>query len=275
METIVKTNDVAANAIIDSYLAWTQTQRWYGVNIDHLYGKLGLKLATGFNNRQRLVDTVLLPEQGNRCCYCMRRIEDHTDDASIEHIVPKSTTSRAELSHYFSVRSGGLNAANVCLSQDFINNGSVAPPYPHHVAYQNYAVACKRCNSARWHHPIEPIFLFAGIHEEVQYNQFTGEVTWPLDPVYSDPIPGLPTLEAADVNRPILKAIRAVWSYVRRNGLNPEAGSRSDLIYGAMGDSLTANPAMSEDDFSAYLSLNTDEMWNLFMKYDYFRREGK
>lgn len=68
METIDKNHAAAANAIIDPYLTWAQTQRWYGVNIDNLYEKLGLKLATGFNNRQRLVDRVLLPEQSNRCC---------------------------------------------------------------------------------------------------------------------------------------------------------------------------------------------------------------
>ena len=270
METIVKNQDAAANAIIDPYLTWAQTQRWYGVNIDHLYEKLGLKLATGFNNRQRLVDSVLLPEQTNRCCYCMRRMDDHTDDASIEHIIPQSTTTNAELAHYITARSGGLNAANVCLSQDFINNGSVPPPYPHHVAYHNFVVACKRCNSARWHQPIAPIFLYAGINAEVNYDEFTGEAVWPLDHAYVNPNPVLPTLEAADVNRPILKAIRVVWFYVKRKRLNPDVESRSDLIYGAVGESLVANPTMSDDDFEAYLSLNTDEMWSLFKKYDYF-----
>lgn len=270
METIEKNQDAAANAVIRPYLTWAQTQRWYGMNLDHLYNKLGLKLATGVNNKQRLVNSILLPEQANRCCYCMRRMVDHTDDASIEHIVPQSTTSRADLTRYFSARSGGLNAANVCLSQDFINNGSVAPPYPHHVAYHNYVVACKRCNSARWHHPIEPIFLFAGIKAEVNYDEYTGEAVWPLDPAYSNPNPILPTLEAADVNRSMLKAIRVVWFYVKRNGLDPATENRSNLIYGAVGDSLAASPAMSDDDFDAYLSLNTDEMWNLFLKYDYF-----
>ena len=270
METIVKNQDAAANAIIRPYLAWAQTQMWYGVIIDHLYDKFGLKVATGFNNKQRLVDTVLLPEQENRCCYCMRRMIDHTDDASIEHIVPQSTTSRTDLSHYFTGRSGGLNSSNVCLSQDFIINGSIPPPYPHHVAYHNYVVACKRCNSARGHYPIEPIFLYADIHTEVVYDQYTGEAKWLLDPVYEDPVPGLPTLEAADVNRPLLKAIRVVWFYVKRNRLNPVVESRSDLIYGAVGESLAVNPAMSDDDFNAYLSLDKDQMWDLFMKYDYF-----
>jgi len=270
METIVKNNEVAANAIIDPYLAWAQTQSWYGVYDYKLYEKLGLKLATGFNNRQRLVDSILLPEQSNRCCYCMRRITDHNDDASIEHIVPQSLTSRSDLAHYFTARSRGLNPANVCLTRDYINNGSVAPPYPHHVAYHNFVVACRKCNSERWHNEIEPLFLFDGINAEVVYDQYTGEATWPNDPAITDPIPKLPTLDAADVNRPILKATRVVWFYIKRNRLSPTTTNRSDLIYGAVGDSLVANPSMSDADFDAYLSLNTDEMWNLFLKYDYF-----
>ena len=271
METIIKNNDAAANAIIDPYLAWAQTQQWYGVNIDNLYKKLGLKLATGFNNRQRLVDTVLLPEQLNRCCYCMRRIANHSDDASIEHIVPQSTVINADMNQYFSARSGGLNAANVCLSQDFINNGSVPPPYPHHVAYHNYVVACRKCNSERRHYKIEPLFLFNGIHGEVTYDVYTGMAEWAMDPAYADPNPVLPTLEKAGLNRPILKAIRVVWFYVKRNNVNLVTANRSDLIYAAVGESLASNPSMNDDDFNAYLSLNTNEMWNLFLKYDYFK----
>ena len=270
METIVKNNEAAANAIIDQYLMWAQSQLWYGVDIVHLYDKLGLKLATGFNIKQRLIDNILLPEQNNRCCYCLRRMTDHNDDASIEHIVPQSLTSRAGLAHYFSARSGGLNGANVCLSQDFIINGSVPPPYPHHAAYHNFVAACRTCNSARWHHEIEPLFLFAGIHAEVNYDEYTGRAEWPNDPALTDPVPKLPTLEAADVNRPILKAIRVVWFYARRNGLKPTLVNRSDLIYGSVGESLAANPAMTDDDFDAYMSLNTEQMWDLFMKYDYF-----
>ena len=270
METIVKNHESAANAIINRYLSWAQTQLWYGRHIDYLYDMLSSKLDTGFNNKHLLMDSILLPEQANRCCYCMRMMVDHNDEASIEHIVPQSLTSNAGLSHYFSARSGGLNAANVCLSQDFFLNGSVAPPYPHHVAYHNFVVACRKCNSERQNYEIEPLFLFAGIHAEVSYDQFTGEATWQNDPALTDPNPRLPVLSVVGVNRPLLKAIRVVWFYVKRKGEVPTTANRSNLIYGALGDSLGANPTMSDNDFEAYLSLNTDEMWNLFLKYDYF-----
>lgn len=271
METIAKNNAARANAIIDAYLAWAKNQWWFGMNCGRLlYEKLNLRDATGNNNRQCLVDNILLPEQNYRCCYCMRRINNRLDDASIEHIVPQSTTSNGEMAQYFSARSGGLNAANVCLTPDYVRNGALAPPYPHHVAYHNFVIACRDCNAYRWHKEIEPLFLFAGIKNEVSYNADTGEVEWPLDPVYANPVPELPTMEKVGANRPIIKAIRAVWFYSKKNGLSPMTARREDLIYGAWGDSILAQPAMSDEDFEAYLSLNTEEMWNKLLKYDYF-----
>ena len=98
METIVKHNDAAANALIDPYLTWAQTQWWYGENCGaYMYNKLRLRDANGYNNRQRLIDEVLLPEQQHRCCYCMRHIVDRNDDASIEHIVPQHAATNAEI----------------------------------------------------------------------------------------------------------------------------------------------------------------------------------
>ena len=126
METIVKNNDAAANALIDPYLAWAKSQWWYGESCGAvLYNKLRLRDANGDNNRQRLMEEVLLPEQNHRCCYCMRRIDDRMDDASIEHIVPQHTTTNEEMSHYFTARSGGLNSGNVCHT-DSTDNTEIA-----------------------------------------------------------------------------------------------------------------------------------------------------
>ncbi len=271
METIVKNNDVSANALIDPYLSWARGEWWYGPNCGgDLYNKLRLRDANGDNNRQRLIDEILLPEQGHRCCYCMRHIDDRIDDASIEHIVPQHTSTRKALNHYFSARSGGLNSANVCLTPDYVRRGTVGSPYPHHLAYHNFVVACRECNSSRGHYEIEPVFLYAGIHNEVVYNDWTGEAEWAFDPAYVNSDPELPTLEKVGLNRPLLKAIRSVWFYAKRNGQDPAVAGREELIYGAVGESLEADSRMRDDEFDAYLSLNTDEMWNKLLKYDYF-----
>lgn len=271
MRTIVKNHDNEANAIIDPYLLWAQTQSWYGLQCGkQLYDKLRLRIATGENNRQRIVDEVLLPEQLHRCCYCLRRIDDHSDNASVEHIVPESTNSNRELTHYFSSRSAGLNSTNVCLTSDFISHGNVAPPYPHHVAYHNFAVACIDCNLHRGHSVIEPLFLFSGIENEVSFDSHTGEADWANDPVYSNPMPELPTIEKLGLNRPLLKAIRTVWFYAKSKKIPLATANRNNLIYEIIGESLAFQPIMADEDFNAYLSLTKDEMWNTLLKYDYF-----
>lgn len=271
MKKIDKNNEVAANAIIDSFLAWARGERWYGPDCGRmLYDMFGRPFATGFNNKQRLEDSVLLPEQDHRCCYCMKRIDDHADDATIEHIVPQSTTNAVDKNHYFSAKSGGLNATNVCLTSEYVNNGSTPPPYPHHVAYHNYAVACQSCNGYRWHHKIEPLFLFPGIEAEVTYNRNTGEMEWDNDPVFISAVPDLPTIDRVRLNRPLLKAIRAVWFYAKDHGISPATADRNVLLYETLGNSLIAKPDMSNDDFNAYLNLTTEAMWQILLKYDYF-----
>lgn len=200
----------------------------------------------------------------------MRHIDDRKDDASVEHIVPQHTTTNVAMGHYFTARSGSLNSGNVCLTPDYVRRGDVGAPYPHHVAYHNFTVACRDCNTCRGHYEIAPIFLYSGINGEVVYNDRTGEAEWPLDPAYVNTVPELPTLEKVGVNRPLLKAIRAVWFYAKRNGLHPTVVDREVLIYGAVGDSLDAEPEMRDDDFEAFLSLDNDEIWNKLLKYDYF-----
>lgn len=271
METILKLSETAANAIIDPYLTWAQGQAWYGADCGKkLYDDLRKKVTTGVNNRQKLIDEVLLPEQDNRCCYCMRQIADHNDEASIEHIIPKQTISPNQMNRYFTLRSGGLNSRNVCLTSYYVNRGNVGAPYPHHVAYHNFAVACKQCNNGRGSAEIEPLFLYRGIKNEVTYDQQTGEAEWTHDPAYNYPLPELPTLEKVNLNRPILKAIRSVWFYSKRNGINPAIANRDDLVCGAIGESLCAQPAMNDEEFNAYLSLTTDGIWDIMLKYDYF-----
>lgn len=269
MEKIIKCSDAAANAIIDPYLSWARSMWWYGEDCGRvLYEKLRLRDATGYNNRHKLIDEILLPEQDFHCCYCMRSIVDHTDDASIEHIIPQHTSTQDQMDVYFS--HGGLNNNNVCLTPNYVRRNSVGAPYPHHVAYHNFAVACQKCNSSRGHNEIEPIFLFDNIENEVTYNQQTGEVEWIFDPAYVSVTPTLPTLEKLDLNRPLLKAIRAVWFYAKSQGLDPHIANREDLIYGAIGESLTIQPTMRDDEFNAFLSLNVEEIWKILLKYQYF-----
>lgn len=271
MEYIDKVRDVAANAIIDEYLGKVPRPGAYCKR----------KLYDGFSStvgRNELIDKVLLPEQDHRCCYCMKSIPEH-QYGTIEHIIPVAA-KKSDMPHYFHPEFKGLNALNVCHTSDFISCGKKVPQYPHEVAYHNFSFACRTCNSTRGNKKIDTIFLYPGIHKQVDYNVTTGEMTWLVDPVFTNPNSlELPTVEKVGLNAPLLKAIRAVWFYGKNH---PQAeystpdtvntlAQRAELVFNTFGAALLSQSAnFTIDDLNAYLSLTKDFIWQKVLEYSYF-----
>ena len=140
MEYINKIHAPQANAIIDAYLRNIRIPGQYRPR--ELYQ--GCSSQFGRND---LINNILLPEQSCRCCYCMRSMQNHLY-GTIEHIIPESVSS-VGMNYYFDKGLGGLIAANICHTEDYILGNSVAGQYPHEVAYYNYAMACLKCNNER------------------------------------------------------------------------------------------------------------------------------
>lgn len=271
MEFIDKTRDADANATIDPFLRQAVGQPT--CNANSIYDEW-----RRFNNghdKNQIIDDVLLVEQTHRCCYCMKRIENHVDkDATIEHIIPQSVQTQKELDKYFKLRYNGLNEDNICLTEDYLNGRATKPSaYPHKLAYHNFAIACEKCNSLRGNQYVEPLFLKNNIAEEVRYND-AGEMRWTNDPVYHDSNAfDLPVVEKIDLNRPLLKAIRALWFYAKKNNISLatlQSNNRSELIYKTFGAAFAANPDMNVKDISAYIDMQKNYYWNILLKYDYF-----
>lgn len=271
MVYIDKNRDHQANPIIDKYLKFAKKQKWYCPQ--ELYN--GFR---GSRGKHRLIDTVLMPEQSHLCCYCLKRLGDHADaDVTIEHIIRRSIPDAASMTLYFHPLYSGLNAGNVCHSDDFVRKNLRPLPYPHHVAYHNMAIACRNCNSARGHQDVYAPFLFPNIGIEVKYDRSTGKATWANDPH----VPSLTdkfTLDKLNLNSKLLKAIRAIWLFGKDNPTKsystPDTvankDQRRDLIYRAMGEAMAHNKWFSQEDLDTFLSLMKDGLWNELLKYDYF-----
>lgn len=271
MKYVNKSNESLANPIIDHYLAFARRQPWY----------CSKKLYTGFwgnRGKHQLIDSVLLPEQSYTCCYCQKHLGSHCDgDVTIEHIIRQHIPDAASMTMYFKPQYIGLNARNVCHSDDFVQKNKHPKPYPHRVAYHNFAIACQRCNTARQHQDLDIPFLYPLIESEVTYNRSTGKAKWNNDPF----IPSLTekyTLDKLELNVPLLKAIRAIWLYGKDHPVSsystPDTiankSQRRDLIYRTMAESASHNPWFSLDDQDAFISLLTDGLWNELLKFDYF-----
>ena len=271
MKYINKSNEARANLIIDEYLNIARTESY---DAGHLYSQFG-----SFSRKNELVNNILLPEQNNFCCYCMRYMPDRTH-ATIEHIIRHSIPNSASMSRYFILHLGGLNSNNICHTDDYLTGHSQPGQYPHKVAYHNFAMACIKCNNTRGHKDIDPFFLYPNIHDDVNYNRQTGELTWLTDPESIKPVPtALPTVEKVGLNASLLKAIRSVWffgkdhptiTYSTPDTVSNEA-EKQDLVYRAFGAALLSNPSFTMDDLDAFISLLKPQIWNKFvLNYFYF-----
>lgn len=273
MKYIHKVNQQTANPIIDRYLTFARRQTWYSA--DELYHGFW-----GGRGKHQLIDSILLPEQGHLCCYCQKHIIDHNDaDSTIEHIIRQRIPNRAMMHRYFKPQFVGLNSANVCFTDDYVAGTSSPGQYPHKVAYHNFAIACRMCNSARGHSEVDPLFLYPNINNEVQYNRKTGELEWLTDPeLIKDTPTERPTVVKVNLNSSLLRAIRTIWFYGKDhpqadystpNTVKNEEQKR-ELVYNAFGEALNNNNVFSMEDFEIYLSLLTPQMWDVTLKYAYF-----
>ncbi len=139
MKFINKTlNQVQGHILVDTFLnnRWDNATRRYS-NIDYSTEPTHpFKLSLRNPLRQ-----LLLREQNNYCCYCMRFI--NASVTTLEHVVAKSRNSTTQTTlnqynHYPIIRD------NVCLQSVFDNTRVKlnTPPYPLEVAYENLTASC-------------------------------------------------------------------------------------------------------------------------------------
>jgi hypothetical protein len=136
MKFIDKTlNQINGNNLLNVFL----TSRWN--NITNRYISIGYSNQEFRQNLRPNLKQLLLNEQSNLCCYCMRQI-NNDDTTTLEHIVPQSTSTIAELNQYTHF---AIINDNVCLQSVFDNATTQqnTPPFPLEIAYENLTASCK------------------------------------------------------------------------------------------------------------------------------------
>lgn len=283
MEWIDKQAEELANQFIDQFLGEAKNA---GSTADSLYNDLGSMTCndTATSYKNIIIDRVLLPEQHYRCCYCMKCLADHTY-STVEHIIPQNVSNNDQMNVYFGGRAMNLNPDNVCLTQQYVENGfpehnrNHRTPYPHLVAYHNFAAVCPKCNNERSNKVIEPLFLYEGISEEVTYNEYSGEMTWENDPFYNSPEYNdplslqVPTVDRIGLNEDLLKITRQICFYFRRNNQNLDIfdkAERERILYEVLGDICMNVEDLMNFDFKIFYSMLADYRWKELIRYDYF-----
>ena len=149
----------------------------------------------GYNHRvfrKRLIN-VLLENQHNLCCYCLRKLktnqreEDSDKVVTLEHIIPRSYTraNNQELSYYQNVPELSLTEVVVTDEYESLNNNQGGTAQPHKVAYNNLVASCNGtfpyvrnenegksklcCNEFRKNEKAYPIYFIENIHQYIDY----------------------------------------------------------------------------------------------------------
>lgn len=222
--------------------------------------------------------SLLLREQEERCCYCMRRISADVKDSNIEHLVPKKSAS-ADYSYYAGY--SDLLNYHVCHSESFEERryadkqaAARSRKLPHMVAYGNLAASCMdshHCNSARGNAKIPPLPVVQGIESKYIYSPSGMMVTEDRDSEYGRAI------DVLNLNYDTLMLIRLLWRKAVLSGYDATQimaitdilDKRSFLCTVFGKPSFTDLPARWQN-FAPVGDNGSTYYWDLFVRYDWF-----
>lgn len=158
MEFINKTNQVN----FYPHYIFFETNKWNTVTNNY-----GLYNYNGFNTAfKNTVKGLLIDEQNNLCCYCMKELEKN-DSSSIEHLYPNNPQPH----NIF------LNYTLTCIQKSLFDFSSRQIPainldnLPHDVSYYNLLACCKKCNKTRDTKEIRPFIFDTNVKVEFVYDK--------------------------------------------------------------------------------------------------------
>lgn len=218
MKLIDKSNNrIQGNAIVDKLLdeAWDDTDLQYkGADYDGL----------NCNEYRRELVPLMLEEQGNRCCYCLKELR--TDEyrkkgnITIEHIIPQSIT-KEKFNSYLVAQE--LND-HVIHKDDFQRNirHIFLDKYPHDICFSNLIASCnskEHCNNPRGNKDIKPFMYDSDIESKVVYDA-AGLI---------DCEEYKTSFENIGLDSPDLTIIRKIWRKLSSRIENPEHVTHEEI----------------------------------------------
>lgn len=248
--------------------------------------------ATHRNHMIRVIKNTQADDYGvQRCCYCMRTIND--EDITLEHVMQYSLgeNNRDEYRRYISYGLPFLTAENVILSCDYVAKFDTAnqavPPYPHVMAYHNLVASCTGyfpkkqnrsqqmvvcCNNKRQHAHVYPLFFDADWENKVAYGR-SGKMNLMYQGDDQNVRTGLVNfVTKVGLNAEALVEIRRLWFLMRKEDIavirnlhtKAQRGAKIAVLL------LTTTDVKYESDNLLRKKYCIDDYWTLFLKYDWF-----
>ncbi|NBB28672.1 HNH endonuclease [Cellulophaga sp. BC115SP] len=171
------THRIEGHQIIDSFLesSWIAQNREYS-NFDYDNGLRIRKIILPGNqdiSYYSSLKLVILQNQNNYCCYCMKEISDA--DTTLEHIIPHKTKTQDKFNQYIGIGFDELDRYVIFrVNFDRFTYRATHPQYPHDIAYYNLVASCKsnvHCNHERGSKFLKPLFYDRNIQNKVSYDQ--------------------------------------------------------------------------------------------------------
>ncbi len=239
------------------------------------------------HHRQKGWLSVLLEEQGYRCCYCMKHLRPN--EVSVEHLVPERFTGLdedEEFEFYCQLSPRICEYIELGSSFDKKRFGSGTSlnnlvKMPHMIAHSNLFASCLKrkgngeagcsCNNHRGNRRILPLMLIPNVERIVFYEK-SGDIS-----ILSPDIDSVEaTLRNLGLNGNTLRQIRHLWYLSSRSGLTVgEINQLNDaqridfLLYLFKKDEIWKVPR----EYHKYFGLgfeSQDAYWQLFLQYDWF-----
>lgn len=278
MEFIDKKHHASAHALVLGFLQKNKNLH-NGQYTDDLYNNLCADWCAPRVKTKKALTAILMQEQNNRCCYCMRDIAVlPPEERSIEHVIVNNPINGNDYNQYLG-HGSTLDQADIINASDFLQTQTPPPPYPHSVAYENMLMSCAgrvhagirtsfTCNGKRAHTFLPPMPLMPTIHSEIKYRR-DGFVYWTKDSRTESPF-----VEVVGLNEMVLQIIRRLWYKLASRNEDSTTCDRQSIIYEVLGDMLDEG----KDDAALQLLFvfaKNSWYWHLLSQFNYFNDVNK
>ena len=241
----------------------------------------------------KLLRRQILKENQNRCCYCMRMIEEQ--DTTLEHIIPNKAADQTEYDKYKQYYSN-IDWQKMIFAKAFLKTPKwTFRSYPHTIAYENLIPSCngkfakmnrdpnlhvgdnrvsKSCNNKRGNDFVIPFVLVKQMVSEFKYNK-SGRIIWSVDKNIIGPQrkelleKHKETIERLGLNCDELVAIRRIWFFLANNNLDSLKDKDRTIIF------LLEDVNLTEQEKEMLNNFWQDNYWSLLEEYRYFNDVNK